>query len=157
MQRHHIQMLVVFVVSLTGVVTAGPLLGMVIGVLAALLMAPWSNPNLVRWLRHQCFGLLIEEGADPKFDAEKAQAAWQPMTQTLRYAMEVEDRNVAVKIGQRDLSDEDIRQLIELQKTAERAGVHFELQEEAKRPEEAMIDTALRRRAAKKIVLQKQV
>lgn len=157
MQRHHVQMLVVFVVSLAGVVSLGLLPGMAIGAGTALLLAPWSNPNLVRWLRHQSVGLLVEEGADPNFEAETAKAAWQPMSDTLRYAMEVDSRDVAVKIGPRDLNDEDIRQLIELQKTAQRAGVHFELVEEAKRPGEAVIDTALRRRAARKIVLQKQV
>lgn len=155
MQRHHLQMLIVFVVSLCSVLTLGPLWGIAIGVATALLLAPWSNPNLVRWLKHQGMGLIVDEGSDPKFAAEKEAAAWTPVARALYYAMDVEGQDVSVDIGKRDLSDQDIRHLVELDQDAQRAGVHFEVVEESKRPQEAVIDTALRRRAVKRIVLQR--
>lgn len=156
MQRHHIQMLIVFVAALAGVLSLGTLWGSAIGIVAALLLAPWGNPDLFRWIKRQLAMLVIGDDDDGKLQAESEASAWKPVAHTIHYAMDVEGLDVSVKIASRDLSDQDVRQLVELDKDAKRAGVEFEINENQLR-NEAAVDTALRHRAARKITLQKQV
>jgi hypothetical protein len=156
MQRHHVQMLMVFVAALVGVLSLGTLWGSAIGIGAALILAPWGNPNLFRWLKRQLAMLVIGDENDGKLQAESEAAAWKPVAHTIHYAMDVEGLDVSASIARRDLTDQDIRQLVELDKDATRAGVHFDINENQKK-QEAAVDTALRHRAARTIVLQKQV
>jgi hypothetical protein len=156
MQRHHIQMLIVFVAALVGVLSLGTLWGCAIGIAAALLLAPWGNPDLLQWVKRQTAMLLVGDENDSKLKAESESAAWKPVAHTIHYAMDVEGLDVSVKIAGRDLTDQDIRQLVELDKDATRAGVRLEINENQLK-NEAAVDAALRHRAARKITLQKQV
>lgn len=156
MQRHHIQMLIVFAAALVGVFSLGTLWGSAIGIVTALLLAPWGNPDLFRWIKRQLAMLVVGDENDDKLQAEREASAWKPVTHTIHYAMDVEGLDVSVKIEGRDLTDQDLRQLVELDKDAKRAGVAFEINENQER-NEAAVDTALRHRAARRITLQKQV
>lgn len=149
-------MLIVFAAALVGVFSLGTLWGSAIGIVTALLLAPWGNPDLFWWLKRQLTMLVIGDENDGRLQAESEAAAWKPVSHTIHYAMDVEGLDVSVKIAQRDLTDQGIRQLVELDKDAKRAGVEFEINENQLK-HEAAVDTALRHRAARKITLQKQV
>lgn len=157
MQRHHLQMIFVFAVSLVSVLLLGPLLGMAIGLSSALVLAPWSNRLLRQWLRYQLNRALQDEDSASTIVEAKEASDWKPIARTLHYAMDVKGIDIDAELGARDLSDQDIRHLVELDREAIRAGVQFSVVDEGKKSDEPLIDTALRRRVAKPIVLPKQV
>lgn len=153
MERHHVQMIVVFAAALAAVLWLGPLWGMCVGIGVAVGLAPWSNPGLRRWLWLHLGGALLDDDQHSPFSNTKHAAKWLPVEHAVLQAMEEEGLHVTADIGNRDLNDQDIRKLIELEKAAQRADVGFEVLDSGSSRDESIIDTALRRRQRKAIRL----
>src|SRR6187431_65987 len=153
MERHHLQMIVVFAAALVAVLWLGPLWGMCVGISVAAALAPWSNPGLRRWLWLHMGGAIFDDGHHTPFANTKHEAKWLPVEHAVLQAMEEEGLHVTADNGTRDLNDQDIRKLIELEKAAHRAEVSFEVLDGGTGEDESNIDIALRRRQRKLIRL----
>jgi hypothetical protein len=157
MQRHHLQMIIVFAATLTGVIGFGTLAGLGIGLAAASALAPWSNLRLRNRLAQLLRDCSSDDGKETKVQSlPSTEERVNAVKQAIRHAMQVEGMAVTANLGNRDLQDQDIQLLIETERLAHHLDLEFELLDDGQRRHEANIDLALRRRRKRPFFLRTQ-